>query len=162
SGVSLVTTGSGSGPSYTISVTGRTSPGNVVVSVPAGAAADLAGNASLAAVGGDTTVAFTGGATSGPTGTFAVGAGTGAPSRVDVYDTSGRVIYSTTAFDPSFTGGARVAVADVTGDGVPDYVVGTGPGASTLVQVINGASRQPVLTYQPFEAAFTGGVFVAV
>src|SRR5581483_9488791 len=83
-------------------------------------------------------------------------------SRVDVYDPSGQRAVTMTAFGPSFTGGARVAVADVTGDGVPDTVVGTGPGVATLVQVSDGATGQPVFTYHPFEPAFVGGVFVAV
>jgi hypothetical protein len=61
-----------------------------------------------------------------------------------------------------FTGGNRVAVGDVTGDGVPDFIVGTGPSISTFVKVIDGKTHQEILTYQPFEPTFTGGVFVAV
>ena len=59
-GGALAAAVSGSGATYTISVTGMTSPGDVVVSVPAGAAVDLVGNPSLAATGGDTAVSFTG------------------------------------------------------------------------------------------------------
>jgi hypothetical protein len=158
-GGSLVAAVSGSGPAYTISVTGMTTSGNVVVSVPAGAATDLAGNPSLAATG-DTSVAFRAAPVGGDT--FAVGPGAGGGSTVNVYNSSGKVVFTTTPFDPSFSGGVRVAVGDVTGDGIPDYVMGTGPGVSTQVQVIDGATRQTVLTYQPFEASFTGGVFVAV
>jgi hypothetical protein len=50
-------------------------------------------------------------------------------------------------------------VADVTGDGVPDYVVGTGPTITATVQVIDGATGQTVLNLQPFED-FKGGLFV--
>jgi hypothetical protein len=159
-GGSLAATISGSGPAYTIGVTGMTSPGDVVVSVPAGAVTDLVGNPSLAV--GSATVAFATGQQGGGTGTFAVGSGEGAPSQVNVYNSTGQTLYTTAPFDSAFTGGNRVAVADVTGDGVADYVIGTGPGVATLVQVINGATRMPILTYQPFEATFTGGVFVAV
>jgi hypothetical protein len=158
-GGTLAAAVSGSGSTYTISVTGMTSPGGVTVSVPAGAVTDLAGNPSLAVPAA--TVGFTGGGPANGTGTFAVGAGAGG-SGVNIYDPSGNLLFSTTPFDQSFTGGTRVAVGDVTGDGVPDYVIGTGPGASTLVEVIDGVTRQTVLTYQPFEATFTGGVFVAV
>ena len=59
-----------------------------------------------------------------------------------------------------FTGGLRVAVADVTGDGVPDYVVGSGPGITAIVQVRDGATGKAT-NIQPFET-FKGGVFVAV
>ena len=55
----------------------------------------------------------------------------------------------------------RAVLADVTGDGVPDLVVGTGPGTTARVVVIDGATRRTVLTLTPFEAAFTGGTFVA-
>jgi hypothetical protein len=59
-----------------------------------------------------------------------------------------------------FTGGIRVSVADVTGDGVPDYVVGSGPTITATVQVISGATNRTVLTIRPFET-FQGGVFVS-
>ena len=121
-----------------------TSPGSVVVGVPAGAATDLAGNPNTAAAGA--TVTYAGGM-------FAVGVGAGAGSRVDVYNGTGQMVSTTSALDSSFTGGNRVAVGDVTGDGVPDYVMGTGPGASTLVKVIDGATRKEVLAFAPFEAS---------
>jgi glucose/arabinose dehydrogenase/PKD repeat protein len=49
---------SGAGPTYTVAVTGMTGTGTVVVSIPAGAATDAAGNASSAATGSDNTVTF--------------------------------------------------------------------------------------------------------
>ena len=156
-GGTLVAAVTGSGDTYTVTVTGAASPGNVVISVPAGAAADAAGNPSAAVA--PVSASFTGGRPAGGTGAFAVGAGAGAGSQVNVYNPAGQLVYSTTPF-AGFAGGARVTVADVTGDGVPDYVAGTGPGAATQVAVIDGATRQVVFTYQPFEAAFTGGVFV--
>ena len=55
----------------------------------------------------------------------------------------------------------RVAVADVTGDGVEDVVVGTGPGVPAQVVVLDGTTLQEVARLTPFEAGFTGGVFVA-
>jgi hypothetical protein len=54
-----------------------------------------------------------------------------------------------------------VAVGDVTGDGVDDLVIGTGPGVATQVQVIDGVTGQQVFSTQPFEDGYTGGVFVA-
>src|SRR6185312_13541311 len=88
----------------------------------------------------------------------ATGADAGGAPVATLYNPDGSVRFTQTVFDPSFTGGVRVAVADFTGDGVPDLVVGTGPGAPTLVRVIDGATGQEVFSVQPFEPAFTGGV----
>jgi hypothetical protein len=55
----------------------------------------------------------------------------------------------------------RVASGDVTGDGVPDVVAGTGPGRATLVRVFDGVTGAEVARVEPFEPGFTGGVFVA-
>ena len=65
------------------------------------------------------------------------------------------------AFDAVFTGGVRVAVADFNGDGVPDLVVGTGPGVATRVRVLDGKTKAELFAVDPFEASFTGGVYVA-
>ena len=48
----------GSGTTYNVAVSGMTGTGTVVVSVPAGAATDAAGNASLASTSTDNTVAY--------------------------------------------------------------------------------------------------------
>jgi hypothetical protein len=57
-GGTLIATVTGSGADYTVAVTGMTGEGNVVVSIPAGNAFDLAGNASLASTTQDSTVRF--------------------------------------------------------------------------------------------------------
>lgn len=62
---------------------------------------------------------------------------------------------------PGFTGAVRTATADVTGDGVPDFVGGAGPGGGPHVVVIDGVSRQQVVSLFAFEDTFAGGVFVA-
>jgi hypothetical protein len=61
----------------------------------------------------------------------------------------------------SIAGGVRVSSEDFTGDGIPDIVVGTGPGAPTNVRILNGATGTAIFNISPFEAAFTGGVYVA-
>ena len=40
-------------------------------------------------------------------------------------------------------------------------MVGTGPGAATHVKVFDGVSKAELFTIDPFEATFTGGVYVA-
>src|SRR5690606_3554046 len=47
------------------------------------------------------------------------------------------------------THGVRVAAGDVTGDGVADLFVATGPGDGR-VSVFNGATASPIVTFAPF------------
>jgi len=54
-----------------------------------------------------------------------------------------------------------VASADVNGDGVPDTVVGSGPGSPTHLRVLDGKTGAELFALDPFEASFTGGVFVS-
>jgi hypothetical protein len=91
---------------------------------------------------------------------FAVGPGAGGNAVVTVRDNKNAVVSSPDVF-PGFTGGVRVAEADVNGDGTPDLIVGTGPGVATQVKVISGTDGATLFTVQPFEASFTGGVYVA-
>jgi hypothetical protein len=48
----------GSGPTYTVSVSGMTGPGTVTATIPAGVAQDVAGNLSLASTSTDNSVTF--------------------------------------------------------------------------------------------------------
>jgi hypothetical protein len=89
------------------------------------------------------------------------GADAGGGPVVRVYAADGSLARTFFAFEPGFTGGVRVASGDVTGDGVPDVVAGTGPGRATLVRVFDGVTGAEVARVEPFEPGFTGGVFVA-
>ncbi len=89
-----------------------------------------------------------------------VGPGPGSGSRVAVLNPDGTTKTSFDTFD-TFTGGVRVANADVNNDGVADYIVGTGPGAVTSVRVYDGKTLAQIAQFQPFESSFTGGVYVA-
>src|SRR6516164_6350678 len=56
------------------------------------------------------------------------------------------VLASFYAFDPAFQGGVRVAIGDVNGDGVLDYICGAGPGAQAHVKVVDGTKANQVLS----------------
>jgi hypothetical protein len=62
---------------------------------------------------------------------------------------------------PGFAGGVRVALGDVTGDGVADYVTGAGPGGGPHVKVFDGVSLAEARSFFAYDAGFTGGIFVA-
>ena len=93
-------------------------------------------------------------------GGFAVGADAGNAPLVQLYDATGNVKFRTNAFDATMTGGVRVAVADVNGDGIADIVAGTGPGVPAEIRVIDGKTGNVMFSSRPFEG-FTGGTFVA-
>lgn len=90
---------------------------------------------------------------------FAAGSGQG--SGAWLYNADSSVAFFTQPFGTGWTGGVRVAVADVTGDGVEDLVVATGPGGVTRVLVLDGKTQAEIFSIQPFEDLFTGGLFVS-
>lgn len=65
------------------------------------------------------------------------------------------------AYPQSFTGGVRVAVGDVTGDGVKDIITGAGPGGGPHVKVFDGVTGSEVRSFFAFDTSFAGGVTVA-
>ncbi len=67
--------------------------------------------------------------------------------------------------DPNFRGGARTAVADLTGDGVPDLIVAAGVGGGPRVTVFDGAElragrQTPIANLFVFEPTLRNGVYV--
>jgi FG-GAP-like repeat/FG-GAP repeat len=90
------------------------------------------------------------------------GAGAGGGPHVKVFSgADGSTLQSFFAFDPAFTGGVRVAVGDVNGNGFPDIVVGAGPGGGPQVKVFSGKDGSVLDSFFGFDSGFTGGVFVA-
>jgi len=94
---------------------------------------------------------------------FAVGSGSGGNREVIVYNAQGTERFRVNVFGEGFNQGVRVATGDINGDGVDDLVVGSGPGGSSQLEVYDGAGSHALLfSNRPFEAAFTGGIYVAV
>jgi hypothetical protein len=90
-----------------------------------------------------------------------VGQGLNTPSRVSVFSgATGGVLRSFTAF-PGFSGGVRVAVGDVNGDGQHDIIVAAGRGRTAEVRVYNGLTPQLLSRFVAYGGGFSGGVFVA-
>jgi autotransporter-associated beta strand protein len=93
---------------------------------------------------------------------IAVGADAGAGPQVSVYDAAtGTLLGSFYAFAPTFRGGVRVAVGDVTGDGIPDVICAAGPGGGPLVTVYDGQTFQLIRSFYTLTSTFTGGLYVA-
>jgi hypothetical protein len=93
--------------------------------------------------------------------------GPGVSPQVRLFDSvTGLQTRTFQAFDATFLGGVHVALSDVTGDGVPDLVVGTGPEAVVVVgprvRVFDGVTGLEVRNFLAYDPAFTGGVRVAV
>lgn len=67
--------------------------------------------------------------------------------------------------DPNYSGGARVAVGDMDGDGVADIIVTPGPGGGPRVQIysVNNGTATSIASFfvDGIEQTFRGGLFVA-
>jgi uncharacterized delta-60 repeat protein len=68
---------------------------------------------------------------------------------------------------PSATATTRTAVADLNGDGVPDQILGAGPGGGSRVRILIATDPAiidptiiPPIEFDAFEGGFNGGVFV--
>jgi hypothetical protein len=98
-----------------------------------------------------------------PTRVIAVAAGPGGGPEVKVFNAQTQtVLMDFFAYNPAFTGGVRVAVGDVTGDGIPDIVTAPGPGGGSDVHIYDGATGALVRQFFAFNAGFSGGVYLAV
>lgn len=89
------------------------------------------------------------------------GAGAGGGPAVNVRSGNGfGDLGSFFAYDPSFTGGVRVAARDVNGDGRADIITGAGAGGGPNLRVFNGNGYGLMTSFFPFNPANTSGIFV--
>lgn len=94
-------------------------------------------------------------------GLYATGADAGGGPHVKVFRGFGSEVGGFMAYDARFTGGVRVAVGDVNGDGITDIITGAGPGGGPHLRVFNSKNFQELFGLFAFEAGFTGGITVA-
>lgn len=94
---------------------------------------------------------------------YAVGAGQGGAPLINIYDAVTNQLVSTIlAYDAGFTGGVRVSVGDLTGDGIPEIVATPGPGGGPNVRVFDSLTGELLSSFMAFSSGFTGGVFSSV
>jgi hypothetical protein len=65
------------------------------------------------------------------------------------------------AYAQGFTGGVRVAAADLNGDGKADIITAPGPSGSPDIRIFSGATLAKTGEFLAYAVQFTGGVFVA-
>ena len=101
-------------------------------------------------------------ASAGPNVQFAAGTDSGGGPVVMVKFTDGSSL-SFFAYDPSYTGGVRVALGDLNGDGTNEVICGAGAGGGPNVRVFNVTPSRAtmVANFFAFEPVFMGGVYVA-
>ncbi|QDU61750.1 Blue copper oxidase CueO precursor [Planctomycetes bacterium Pan216] len=102
-----------------------------------------------------------------------VGAGAGAGPHVRAFNAVGLAeLASFYAYDPSFSGGVRVAAGDIVGDGFAAIITGAGFGGPPHLRVIDSEQLNNILptgeiavsalmaNFMAFDPDFLGGVFV--
>src|SRR5436190_8912398 len=89
---------------------------------------------------------------------FVTGPDSGVTSQISPYSVLGFNQGSFLADTSGFTGGVRVALANVVNTN--DIIAGTGPGTVAVVKVFTGPNHTPVYSFNPFPG-FSLGVYVA-
>ncbi len=93
---------------------------------------------------------------------LAVGPDAGHAPEVKVFSPNGLFRFNFQPYALTFTGGVRVAVGDVTGDGVPDIVTAPGRGIAAQIKVFDSRTGQQLASFLPFGSRYKGGVYLAV
>jgi hypothetical protein len=88
------------------------------------------------------------------------GPGVGGGPHVEMFSATGSLLESMIVYNSPFTGGVRVAAADVAGSDTQCICTGPGDGYSPFVQGIDGATHDTLYHYLAFDPIYYGGVFV--
>jgi hypothetical protein len=86
---------------------------------------------------------------------------TAPPGQVFMTQLTGNPLGSFNPYGDNFTGGVRVAVGDVDGDGHADVITAPGPGGPPQVNVYDGATGNQKYNFMAYDPAFTGGLYIA-
>ena len=94
---------------------------------------------------------------------IAVGPGVGGPPHVKLFDlAAGKLIDEIYPYPKELRCGARPALGDLNGDGLPELVTVPGAGNGPHVKIFNGANGRLLREFNAVEATFRGGLFVAL
>ncbi len=89
------------------------------------------------------------------------GISAGAAPHIKVIDgTSAATVFSFYAYDPSYTGGVKLAATDINGDGHADIITSTNPGAAPHVKLFDGLTGAEMRSFFAYDPSFTGGLGV--
>jgi hypothetical protein len=92
-----------------------------------------------------------------------VGPGNGGGAEVRVLNAqTGALVVDYFPFGPFWTGSISVGLGDIDGDGIPDVVVGAGPGGAPRVIAYSIRTTHEIADFFAYSSDFRGGVNVAV
>ncbi len=77
-----------------------------------------------------------------------------------VTNADGSARFTLNPFEATFTGGVRVAVADVNGDGQDDIITVPGFGGAPIIKIFSGTDGTLISQKMIFEDTFRGGLYV--
>ncbi|MBX9579719.1 MAG: peptidylprolyl isomerase [Gemmataceae bacterium] len=92
----------------------------------------------------------------------AEGSAPGSAPVVTIRNQDGSVRFSVPVFEPTFTGGVRVGVADTDQDGDQDVIVTPGQGGAPVVLRIDPTTGQVAQRVMVFEDTFRGGLYLSL
>lgn len=84
----------------------------------------------------------------------------GQSPTVAVTNADGSARFTLNPFEATFTGGVRVAVADVNGDGQDDVIAVPGFGGAPIIKIFSGTDGTLISQKMIFEDTFRGGLYV--
>ncbi|QGJ70726.1 Hypothetical protein PBC10988_24240 [Planctomycetales bacterium 10988] len=88
--------------------------------------------------------------------------GAGGGPHVKVFSSAdASLLHDFYAYDPGFTGGVRVALADLTLDGFADLITSPGPGGGPHVKGFNGLDLSSLGDFYSGDPGNTSGLFIA-